>query len=160
EKKLAELMAQQKAARVEPAAEPPKPHVPEPPPPPAPAPAPGVGDLLPDFLRGLNISGYIQGQYEHHQNSDDQLQQAGAPLNQNRFLLRRTRLKIEKQWQYAEAMIEFDGNTVNGASLGLQHAEASLVYRGQRPFSAPPILKATLGQFDTPFGWELVESPK
>lgn len=160
EKKLAELTAQHKTMMERLPAEPPKQEPPKAPPPPAPAPGPAVETFLPDFLRGLTISGYVQGQYEHHQDSDDQLRQGGAPLNQNRFLLRRGRLKIEKQWQYAEAMIEFDGNTVNGGSLGLQHAEASLVYRGDRPFSAPPILKATFGQFDTPFGYELVESPK
>jgi hypothetical protein len=128
---------------------------------PAPAPAlPGVASVLPDFLRGLSLGGYVQGQYESHQDSEDQLRQGGDPLNQNRFLVRRARLKIEKEWQYASAMIELDGNTVRGAAFGLQHAEASLLYRAERPFSAPPVLKATFGQMDTPFGHELVESPR
>jgi hypothetical protein len=35
-----------------------------------------------------------------------------------------------------------------------------VLYRGSRPFSAPPILKLTAGLFDVPFGYELVESPK
>ncbi len=57
-------------------------------------------------------------------------------------------------------MIELDGNTVNGPAFSLWHAEASLLYRGDRPFSLPPFLKLTFGLFDTPFGYELVESPK
>jgi hypothetical protein len=57
-------------------------------------------------------------------------------------------------------MIELDGNTVNGPTFSLWHAEASLLYRGERPFSLPPYLKLTFGIFDTPFGYELVESPK
>jgi hypothetical protein len=129
------------------------------PPPSSPPPsAPLLG--LPDFLRDFTIGGYLQGQYENHQDSQDQLQQGGDPLNQNRFLLRRARLKIEKEWQYASAMIELDGNTVRGPALGVQHAEASLVYRGQRGLHELPILKLTVGLFDVPFGYELTESPR
>src|SRR5205807_1515214 len=123
------------------------------PPPAPPLPLPSLESFLPDFLRDLTLSGYVQAQYESHQNSEDQLAQGGAPLNQNRFLLRRARLKIEKKWQYASAMIEIDGNTVNGPSFGLQHAEASVLYRGSRPFTAPPVLDLTFGLFDTPFGY-------
>ena len=107
------------------------------PPPPAPPPpplTPGLEALLPDFLRDLSLSGYVQGQYEAHQDAQDQLDPtSGAPLNTDRFVLRRTRVKLEKRWQYASAMVEVDGNSVNGPSFGLQHAEASVLYRGSRP---------------------------
>jgi len=52
--------------------------------------APAAGPPAADFP--LKITGYVQAQYEGHQDSEDQLQQGGALLNQNRFLLRRTRL--------------------------------------------------------------------
>jgi hypothetical protein len=157
EKQLAALVARQKEAEKPLAQRDPLPAAP--PPPPAAAP-PDVASLLPDFLRGLTLSGYVQGQYESHQDSEDQLRQGGDPLNQDRFLLRRARFKVEKQWQYAAALLELDASTVRGPSLGVQHAEASLVYRGDRPLSAPPILEATFGLFDVPFGAELTESPK
>ncbi len=105
----------------------------------------------------LKVGGYIQAQYETHQDSEDQLAPGGAPLNQNRFLIRRTRLKISKDWSYGGTMVEFDANTVKGPSIGIQHAEVSLAYRNP---DKTPLISATLGLFDNPFGREVVESPK
>ncbi|HEY0462951.1 MAG TPA: hypothetical protein VGC79_02025, partial [Polyangiaceae bacterium] len=79
----------------------------------------------------LKVTGYVQAQYEFHQDSEDQLQQGGVLLNQNRFLLRRTRVKLQREWQYGGVMIELDANTVKGPAIGLQHAEVSLAYRNQ-----------------------------
>jgi hypothetical protein len=160
EKKLAEILKEREAEKAAAASAPPPP--PPPPPPPAAAPSPLLHPetLLPEFFRNLTISGYVQGQYENHQDSQDQLSPSGAPLNQDRFVLRRARLKIEREWQYASAMFEVDGNTVNGPSFGVLHAEASALYRGDRAYALPPYLKLTFGLFDTPFGYELVESPK
>jgi Phosphate-selective porin O and P len=161
EKKLAEVLARQKEA--EKAAPPPAPVSPPPAPPPAPAPPPSLPpglDHILDVLRNLTFSAYVQAQYESHQDAQDQLDPSGNPLNTDRFVLRRARLKVEKEWQYASTMVEVDGNTVNGPAFNLWHAEASVLYRGEREFSAPPILKLTFGLFDTPFGYELVESPK
>lgn len=161
EKQLKALLARQKEAdKAAPA--PPAGAPPAPPSPPLekPAGAPGIESFLPDFLRDLSFSAYLQAQYENHQDAQDQLNPSGQPLNTDRFVLRRARVKVKKDWQYASAMIEVDGNSVNGPSFGLQHAEASVLYRGSRPFSAPPLLEVTFGLFDTPFGHELVESPK
>jgi len=105
----------------------------------------------------LKVTGYVQAQYEFHQDSEDQLQQGGALLNQNRFLLRRTRVKLQREWQYGGVMIELDANTVKGPAIGLQHAEVSLAYRNQ---DQSPLVQATLGLFDNPFGREVVESPR
>ena len=103
------------------------------------------------------VSGYLQAQYEFHQDSEDQLQQGGVLLNQNRFLLRRTRLKVLRDWQYGSMMVELDANTVKGAAIGLQHAEISLAYRNQ---DYTPLVQVTLGLFDNPFGREVLESPR
>ncbi len=105
----------------------------------------------------FKVTGYVQAQYESHQDSEDQLQQGGALLNQNRFLLRRTRLKVSRDWKYGGAMIEFDANTVKGPAIGLQHAEVSLAYRNQ---DSSPLVQLTMGLFDNPFGREVTESPR
>ena len=117
---------------------------------------PAPVDAAPD-QSPFKVSGYVQAQYETHQDSEDQLAQGGALLNQNRFLLRRTRLKVWRDWTYGGAMIELDANTVKGPAIGLQHAEVSLAYRNP---DHTPLASLTLGLFDNPFGREVVESPR
>jgi hypothetical protein len=129
--------------------------------PPNPASAPAVLDVpKADPRKELVISGYAQGQYEHHQDSEDELRQGGALQNQNRFLIRRGRLKAEREWAWSSLMLEIDGNTTNGADIRLHHGEASLLYRGNNPVELPPMVRLTIGLFDVPFGYELVESPR
>lgn len=113
-----------------------------------------------DPTRGFVVSGYVQSQYETHQDSEDQLRQGGAPLNKDRFVVRRGRLKLEREWDWASLMLEVDGGTTNGPVFQLWHAEPSLLYRGKNDVESPPMVKATVGMFDTPFGFELVESPR
>jgi hypothetical protein len=107
---------------------------------------------------GLSLKGYLQSQYETHQDSQDQLTQSGTALNQNRFSIRRARVTLIGEWQYAAIALELDANTTSGPQVDLRKAEASLQYRPDR--ARPPILMATLGLFDVPFGYELVESPR
>jgi hypothetical protein len=107
---------------------------------------------------GLTLGGYLQSQYESHQDSQDQLAQGGAPLNQDRFSIRRARVNLTGEWQYAAIALELDANTTSGPQVDLRKAEASLQYRPDR--RRPPMVMATLGLFDIPFGYELVESPR
>jgi hypothetical protein len=107
---------------------------------------------------GLSVGGYVQGQYETHQDSQDQLNASGALLNQDRFSLRRARPSLTGEWEYAALALELDANTTNGPQVDIRKAEASLQYRPDR--SRPPLVMATMGLFDTPFGYELVESPR
>ncbi len=107
---------------------------------------------------GLSVVGYLQSQYESHQDSQDQLLEGGAVLNKDRFLIRRARVSLLGEWQYAAFAVEVDANTTNGPQVDLRKAEASLQYRPDR--TRPPIVMLTMGQFDTPFGYELVESPR
>jgi len=107
---------------------------------------------------GITTGGYIQGQYESHQDSQDQLFQGGALINQDRFLVRRARASLVGEWEYAAFALELDANTTSGPQVDLRKAEASLQYRPNR--TKPPVVMATLGQFDTPFGYEVVESPR
>ncbi len=103
----------------------------------------------------LVVSGYLQAQYESHQDSQDQLLPGGAPLNQNRFLLRRGRIRVTKDWDYAQVTMEVDGNTVHGPTMRVQKAEASLIYGRSKDRDQPPMAQLTLGQFDLPFGFEI-----
>jgi hypothetical protein len=107
---------------------------------------------------GLSVGGYLQSQYESHQDSQDQLTQGGAPLNLDRFSIRRARVNLTGAWQYATFALELDANTTNGPQVDLRKAEASLQYRPDR--ARPPVLMATMGLFDVPFGYELGESPR
>jgi hypothetical protein len=127
-------------------------------PPPAPAAPPQKSDEV-ELPVGIQLSGYLQGQYESHQDSEGQLRQDGTLFNQDRFLVRRARMRFRRDWDYASAFIEFDGNTMRGPAFRLWHAEASLVYGRSPEKGVPPIAQLTFGLFDLPFGFELVESP-
>jgi len=105
----------------------------------------------------LQVRGYVQAQFESHQDSEDQLLAGGTPLNQNRFLIRRARVRLDRLWKYGGVMIELDANTVRGPAIGIQHAEATLAYRNP---DHTPLTSLTLGLFDNPFGREVLESPR
>jgi hypothetical protein len=111
----------------------------------------------PDVLEGpfgFQLAAYVQGQYEASQQSEDQLQQGGLPLNRNRFVVRRARLLIARDYDYAQLRVELDANTVRTITVGVRRAEASLVWRNPAA-NAPPYLKTTVGLQDIPFGAEL-----
>jgi hypothetical protein len=107
---------------------------------------------------GLSLNGYLQSQYQYNDSSQDQLTQSGQPLNQDRFTIRRARVQLAGEWEYAAMAVELDANTNNGPQVDLRKAEASLQYRPKH--LRPPMIMATLGLFDVPFGYELVESPR
>jgi hypothetical protein len=107
---------------------------------------------------GMSSTGYAQAQYESHQDSHNQLFPGGAPQNKDRFYVRRARLQASGEWQYTSLIIELDANNVNGAQVDAKKVEASLQYRPDR--ARPPLVIATMGLFDTPFGYELVEVPR
>jgi hypothetical protein len=107
---------------------------------------------------GLSVGGYLQAQYYYNDSSQDQLTQSGTLLNQDRFSIRRARVSLSGEWQYAAMAVELDANTNNGPQVDLRKAEASLQYRPKH--LRPPMIMATLGLFDVPFGYELVESPR
>ncbi len=107
---------------------------------------------------GVSGFAYAQTQYVWNESSQDQLTQSGTPYNQDRFVIRRARAAVTGEWQYAALFLELDANTNNGPQVDLRKAEASLQYRPDR--TRPPMVMATMGMFDVPFGYELVESPR
>jgi hypothetical protein len=110
------------------------------------------------LTEGVKLWWFVQGQYESHQESEDQLQQGGTPLNQDRFVLRRTRLRLAGDWDYASALVELDANTVAGPLVGIRQAEASLQYRLEK--NRRPLVQASFGLLNPPFGYELPEWPR
>jgi hypothetical protein len=111
-------------------------------------------------VSAFEITGYVQSQVEFHQDSENQLRQGGALLNQDRFSVRRGRVRIARDWDYASFLIEFDGNTTKGPSARLQKGEASLVYGRSKSKGVPPLAQLTFGLFDLPFGFEMTDSAK
>jgi hypothetical protein len=109
---------------------------------------------------GLVISGYVQAQLEKSAISEDQRLQGGAPINQDRFLVRRGRLRVDRRWDLAAVAVEFDGSTTRGPFFGVRRAEASLIYAGNPATGEPPLLTLTAGLSEIPFGHELVESSR
>jgi hypothetical protein len=128
---------------------------------------PPIGGSLPG-QGAWTFGAYVQAQYEQHQNSADQVAQDGSYLNQDRFLVRRGRLRFDAAWEYSELAVELDGNTTNGPVVAARRINASLVWRGKPwegrldPRTArewdPPLARLTLGLTGIPFGFELADS--
>ena len=77
---------------------------------------------------GVRISGYVQTQYQWSQLSEDQLQQGGTPLNQNRFLIRRGRVRLSGDWRFVAFDLELDGSTTRGPFVGIRQANVSVLW--------------------------------
>jgi hypothetical protein len=113
-----------------------------------------------DALAGLRFSGYMQNDWNAwNQASSDELNpSSGALLNDERFLIRRARLRAAIDRDFAAGVFELDGNTVNGATARIIDAEASLKLPGETP--ELPLVMVTIGLFKIPFGYEVVQSDR
>ncbi len=147
-----------------------KPSPSSPPPPPAPAPAPvspppaaapaspaklwGLLPTLESIGRHLAFTGFAQADLHLSQASENEVQQGGALMNENRFLIRAARPRLDVDYTYAKLQLELDGNTVRGPELRLFHAFGTAVLPG-RHADDPPIAAFSLGLMDTPFGYEV-----
>ena len=115
------------------------------------------------WLAPYTLAAYLQSEYQSHQDSDDQLQQGGSPLNKERFVLRRARIRIDGDWKYAHLQMEADGNTTVSPQLRVLHAFGTLKLPQlwtEKTDADVPIAAVSLGLIDTPFGYELMESPR
>jgi hypothetical protein len=105
-------------------------------------------------LEWLTVSGFVQADLNVNQTSQDQLNSSsGAPLNDNRFLIRRARLSAAVDQRYLAGVIELDANTVNGAQVRPMDVEATVKWPG----GSVPLLALTAGLFKIPFGFEVIE---
>ena len=108
---------------------------------------------------GVSLTGYLQADWTaYNQASQDQLNPSGVPLNQSEFFIRRARLRAAIDRWWVAGLVEFDGNTVNGAAARIIGAEASLKWPPER--GGLPILMATVGMFKIPFGFEVGQSDR
>jgi len=104
----------------------------------------------------LRIGGYIQTQLVTSQLSHDELGPDGTPLNQDRFVIRRGRLRIDRVWDYASVGFEIDASTTRGPFVGIRRAEISFFLPDlTHDDAAVPLVAATVGLTSTPFGFEL-----
>jgi hypothetical protein len=110
-----------------------------------------VGHLL---ARGVFLSSYMQGEYRSQQDSEDAILPDGSLANHDGFGVRRSRIKLTADYQYAGGIIEFDGTTTGGGyDVSIRRAESYLQYR-KRPEDRP-LIQVAAGVIDTLFGYEL-----
>jgi hypothetical protein len=110
---------------------------------------------------GVGMTGFVQGDWAvWRQAAEDQLNPStGAPLNEQRFTVRRARLRTTLDKTYYGGALEFDGNTTNGSTARIVGAEASFKVPGEE--GAPlPLLMGSVGLFKIPFGFELLQSDR
>lgn len=119
-------------------------------------------DEAPDLL--LGFGGFLQVDWVAYEaSSEDELDgPTRDPLNQMRFLIRRARLRSEFDHPWVFGALEIDGNTVDGPTLRLLDAEASVRWPPRSlavNAPAPPRyqLRATVGLMRTPFGVDVQE---
>jgi len=117
-------------------------------------------------MKRLKFSGYLQGRYEWHDDSDfgvnPGLNAVGVPesrpRNLNRFLVRRARFKATYSGDFSEYMLQVDMAGATPDAM-LRDAEASLVLDNINiPSAGNWEAKLTLGQFKIPFGYETLQS--
>ncbi|MGD0837094.1 MAG: hypothetical protein ABSB49_10685 [Polyangia bacterium] len=103
-------------------------------------------------IEGLTLSGFTQADLYLQQSSEDQLDPStGKPLNNDRFSIRRARLRASIYREYLGAVMEIDANTINGAQVRPMDMEATV----QVPGPEAPYVSATVGIFKIPYGFEI-----
>jgi len=103
----------------------------------------------------LKFSGYVQGRYEWHDGSTNgatfSSTGTATATNGNRFLVRHAYFKAAYKGTNTEAVFQVDGNNKDG--LAIKDVYATFVDTW-----TPLNLKLSVGQFNYPFGYELLQS--
>jgi len=109
-------------------------------------------------IGGLQVSlfGFVQadGVVYSSASVDEVNPSTGAPLNETRFLIRRARLRVDADYRYVEAVLEFDGNTIAGPVARITNVEVSGCWPRCNG-DGPPLVMGTLGLTRIPFGFEV-----
>ena len=105
-----------------------------------------------DKLSKLKLSGYVQGRYEWHQDSNNgwNFQGAGSTGNKDYFYVKRARLISVYSGTNAEMVAQFDAS---GTTMAAKDLEAAFIDTW-----TPLNLRISIGQFKYPFGYELQQS--
>ncbi len=106
-------------------------------------------------IEGLTLSGFVQADMYVRQTSEDQLDTStGAPLNDDRFAIKRLRIRASVDQRYLAAIAELDANTVNGPQARPMNVEVT----AKLPGDEVPYVAGTVGIFKIPFGFEIGQS--
>jgi hypothetical protein len=110
-----------------------------------------------DKLSKLKLSGYVQGRYEWHQDSNNGWSfpaagttGTGSTGTKDYFYVKRARLLTVYNDTHAELVAQIDAS---GASLAAKDLEAAFIDTW-----SPLHLRISVGQFKYPFGYELQQS--
>ncbi|MGQ0506034.1 MAG: hypothetical protein ACT4TC_12030, partial [Myxococcaceae bacterium] len=103
----------------------------------------------------LTLTGYFQvDTVMVNEGSQDEVNPATAqPLNQNRILLRRGRIRAGADQGVFSAGVEIEADTLQGLTLRLAEADVSARWSNPEP-GAPPYLAFSAGLLQIPFGYE------
>lgn len=135
--------------------------------------------------REIEVSGYVQAEWTvFRQSSQDDVYVPTAspnqatlqglnpaePLNEDRFLLRRARIRVDSDRGLFYGAVEMDANTVRGPQVRPTNVEASIKWPSTLDYPAAtsdertptdaPWFVVTAGMFRTPFGFEVTEGTK
>ena len=117
----------------------------------------------------LVVSGYVHIDWVMFRESsqNEVSPSTGEPLNEDRLLVRRARLRLESDQGLVHGAFDLDANTIRGPQVRPWNAEASLkwptttVYRGPAAIaqssSAEPFVIVSAGLLVTPFGFDVAE---
>ncbi len=128
----------------------------------APVPTPPMAhdeSWLETIVAPFSVTAFMQSDVHGSQASEDEVQQGGTLLNEDRFVLRTARARLDASWTYVHAQLELEASTVHGPSIRPYHAYGTLRVPSPKK-DAPPLASASLGLFDTPYGFEAPESPR
>lgn len=111
------------------------------------------------LLEGLHFSGFVQvDAVIYRQSARDEIDSAtGQPLNTQRFVVPRARLRADLDHGPFAAALELDANTIQGPTARILDAEITARVKAREP-GAPPYLAATLGLMKIPFGLEIPQA--
>ena len=121
----------------------------------------------------ITVGGYAQVDWVAYRESSQDELSAGTtrqPLNSERFLLRRSRIRVVSERSIFHGVLELDANTVQGLQVRPINAEASIKWPTSHRYPTPatssfgsskePYIIVTAGLFRTPFGFAVVEGSR
>jgi hypothetical protein len=117
----------------------------------------------------LAISGYLHIDWNaFRQSSQNEVNPSSRePLNEDRFIVRRARLRVASDQGLVHGVFMIDANTIKGLQVRPWNAEASLKWPCATPYRGPaavaqstasePFVIVSAGLIMTPFGFEVTE---
>lgn len=113
----------------------------------------------------VKVSGFVHADWVvFRESSQDEVSTDGEPLNDDRFVLRRARMRVSSDRGLVYAAAEVEANTVKGLQVRPINAEATVKWPESRPGYEPSVdasklppetwIMASVGLIQTPFGFE------